>query len=167
MVDLRSPLYAKLFRKLLGSRLDMSTAFIPQSDGQNSDTTRALRYAPFESLYGRFKLGKIEDWLEALEKSYVIVAKPLVFPNWRRGLLRVSLWMGQWLPLDADRKIDGKYAFGRRASIDYCGIGEIWERETQFLKKVSHILFSNPVPSFKCRNIERLDGQGSSNWRSM
>ncbi|GKG04338.1 putative reverse transcriptase domain-containing protein, partial [Tanacetum coccineum] len=44
----------------LGTRLDMSTAYHPQTDGQSERTIKTLKYklravrcAPFEALYGR------------------------------------------------------------------------------------------------------------------
>ncbi|GKF41619.1 putative reverse transcriptase domain-containing protein [Tanacetum coccineum] len=47
-------------QKALGMRLDMSTAYHPQTDGQSESTIhtledmlRAIRCAPFEALYGR------------------------------------------------------------------------------------------------------------------
>ncbi|GJR87690.1 putative reverse transcriptase domain-containing protein [Tanacetum coccineum] len=50
----------QILQKALGTRLDMSTAYHPQTDGQTErtiqtleDMLRAIRYAPFEARYGK------------------------------------------------------------------------------------------------------------------
>ncbi|GJY41860.1 putative reverse transcriptase domain-containing protein [Tanacetum coccineum] len=73
-------------QEALGTRLDMSTAYHPQTDGQSEDTIqtfeymlRAVRCAPFEALYGR-KCRSPIIWAEVGEGDYV--------------LLKVSPWKG-------------------------------------------------------------------------
>ncbi|GJR29988.1 putative reverse transcriptase domain-containing protein [Tanacetum coccineum] len=61
--DCDSPFISRFWQSMqeaLGSRLDMSTAYHPQTDGQSErtiqtleDMLRAVRCAPFEALYGR------------------------------------------------------------------------------------------------------------------
>ncbi|GJR13070.1 putative reverse transcriptase domain-containing protein [Tanacetum coccineum] len=73
-------------QEALGTRLDMSTAYHPQTDGQSEhtiqtleDMLRAVRCAPFDSLYGR-KCRSPIMWAKVGEGDYV--------------LLKVSPWKG-------------------------------------------------------------------------
>ncbi|GJZ74325.1 putative reverse transcriptase domain-containing protein [Tanacetum coccineum] len=53
----RNPRFATNFwrslQKALGTNLDMSTAYHPQTDGQSESYHASIKAAPFESLYGR------------------------------------------------------------------------------------------------------------------
>ncbi|GJS69634.1 putative reverse transcriptase domain-containing protein [Tanacetum coccineum] len=42
----------KSLNKALGTRLDMSTAYHPETDGQGERTIQTIKAAPFEALYG-------------------------------------------------------------------------------------------------------------------
>ncbi|GJV29746.1 putative reverse transcriptase domain-containing protein [Tanacetum coccineum] len=55
-------------QKALGTRLDMSTTYYPETDSQI--TTRALRCEPFEALYGR-KCGSPMIWAEVGESQLI------------------------------------------------------------------------------------------------
>ncbi|GKA98116.1 putative nucleotidyltransferase, ribonuclease H [Tanacetum coccineum] len=88
-------------QKALGTRLDLSTAYHPQTDGQSErtiqtleDILRAIRCASFEALYGR----KCRSPLKAArdrQKSYADKRrKPLEFEVGDRVLLKVSPWKG-------------------------------------------------------------------------
>ncbi|KAI3669436.1 hypothetical protein L6452_40671 [Arctium lappa] len=61
------------FQKELGTRVKLSTAYHPQTDGQSERTIQTLedmlRMAPFEALYGR-KCRTPVCWLEAGEKQF-------------------------------------------------------------------------------------------------
>ncbi|GJR43537.1 putative nucleotidyltransferase, ribonuclease H [Tanacetum coccineum] len=64
-------------QKALGTRLDMSTAYHPQTDGQSErtiqtleDMLRAIKCAPFEALYGR-KCRSPVLWAEIGESSLI------------------------------------------------------------------------------------------------
>ncbi|GKE30154.1 putative reverse transcriptase domain-containing protein [Tanacetum coccineum] len=94
-----------------GTRLDMSTAYHPQTDSQSErtiqtleDMLRAVRCASFEALYGRKCHSSImwaevgEDRLKAVrdrQKSYADKRrKPLEFSVCDYVLLKVSPWKG-------------------------------------------------------------------------
>ncbi|GKE06975.1 putative reverse transcriptase domain-containing protein [Tanacetum coccineum] len=99
-------------QKALGTRLDMSTTYHPQTDGQSERTIQTLedmlrayhssgRCAPFEALYGRKCRSPImwaEDRLKAArdrQKSYADKRrKPLEFCVGDYVLLKVSPWKG-------------------------------------------------------------------------
>ncbi|GJV60918.1 putative reverse transcriptase domain-containing protein [Tanacetum coccineum] len=95
-------------QEALGTRLDMSTTYHPQTDGQSErtiqtleDMLRAVRCAPFEALYGRKCRSPImwaEDRLKAArdrQKSYADKRrKPLEFSVGDYVLLKVSPWKG-------------------------------------------------------------------------
>ncbi|GJU71020.1 putative reverse transcriptase domain-containing protein [Tanacetum coccineum] len=64
-------------QEALGTRLDMSTAYHPQTDGQSErtiqtleDMLRAVRCAPFEALYGR-KCRSPIMWAEVREGQLI------------------------------------------------------------------------------------------------
>nr|GEW44333.1 hypothetical protein [Tanacetum cinerariifolium] len=91
--------------KALGTQLDMSTAYHPQTDGQSERTIQTLKdiikAAPFEALYGRkcrspvcwAEVGDVQ--LTGPEKSYVDVRrKPLEFQVGDKVMLKVSPWKG-------------------------------------------------------------------------
>ncbi|GKC89516.1 hypothetical protein Tco_1150165 [Tanacetum coccineum] len=94
-------------QKALGTRLDMSTTYHPQTDGQSERTIQTLedmliayhssiRCAPFEALYGRkcrspVKLKAARD----RQKSYANNRrKPLEFEVGDLVMLKVSPWKG-------------------------------------------------------------------------
>ncbi|GJW12383.1 putative reverse transcriptase domain-containing protein [Tanacetum coccineum] len=97
-------------QEALGTRLDMSTAYHPQTDGQSErtiqtleDMLRAVRCALFEALYGRkcrspIMWAEIKDRLKAArdrQKSYADKRrKPLEFSVGDYVLLKVSPWKG-------------------------------------------------------------------------
>ncbi|GJV18380.1 putative reverse transcriptase domain-containing protein [Tanacetum coccineum] len=67
----------QLMQEVLGTRLDMSTAYHPQTDGQSErtiqtleDMLRAVRCAPFEALYGR-KCHSPIMWAEVREGQLI------------------------------------------------------------------------------------------------
>ncbi|GJS04435.1 putative reverse transcriptase domain-containing protein [Tanacetum coccineum] len=85
----------RAFQKALGTRLDMSTAYHPQTDGQSERTHLTLedihhtsiKAAPFEALYGR----KCRSHVCWAEKSYADVRrKPLEFQVGDKVMLKVS-----------------------------------------------------------------------------
>ncbi|GJR29245.1 putative reverse transcriptase domain-containing protein [Tanacetum coccineum] len=83
-------------QEALGTRLDMSTAYHPQTDGQiefsyNNSYHSSVRCASFEALYGR----KCRFLIMWAEKSYVDKRrKPLEFSVCDYVLLKVSPWKG-------------------------------------------------------------------------
>ncbi|GJS70048.1 putative reverse transcriptase domain-containing protein [Tanacetum coccineum] len=85
-------------QEALGTRLDMSMAYHPQTDGQSErtiqtleDMLRAVRCASFEALYGR----KCRSPIMWAEKSYADKRrKPLEFSVGDYVLLKVSPWKG-------------------------------------------------------------------------
>ncbi|GJS34954.1 putative reverse transcriptase domain-containing protein [Tanacetum coccineum] len=92
------PLKGESMQEALGTRLDMSTAYHPQTYGQSErtiqtleDMLRASRCAPFEALYGR----KCRSPIILAEKSYADKRmKPLEFSIGDYVLLKVSPWKG-------------------------------------------------------------------------
>ncbi|GJQ98260.1 putative reverse transcriptase domain-containing protein [Tanacetum coccineum] len=87
------------FQKALGTFLDMSTAYHPQTDRQSKRTIQTLediyhtsiKVAPFEALYGR-KCRSPVCWAK---KSYAdIRRKPLEFQVGDKVMLKVSPWKG-------------------------------------------------------------------------
>ncbi|GJR96911.1 putative reverse transcriptase domain-containing protein [Tanacetum coccineum] len=93
-------------QEALGTRLDMSTAYHPQTDGQikfsyNNSYHYSVRCAPFEALYGRkcrSLIMWIKDRLKAArdrQKSYADKKrKPLEFSVGDYVFLKVSPWKG-------------------------------------------------------------------------
>nr|GEX19787.1 putative reverse transcriptase domain, ribonuclease H-like domain protein [Tanacetum cinerariifolium] len=100
--DFKMDRLAKLYlneismQDVLGTRLDMSTAYHPQIDGQSERTIKTLEdmlraCASFEALYGR-KCRLLIMWTE---KSYADKRKkPLEFSVDDHVLLKVSPWKG-------------------------------------------------------------------------
>ncbi|GJX54451.1 putative reverse transcriptase domain-containing protein [Tanacetum coccineum] len=92
-------------QEALGTNLDMSTAYHPQTDGQIERTiqTLSIKAAPYEALYGR-KCRSPICWSEiknrlltarSRQKSYVDRrANPLEFEVGDMVLLKVSPWKG-------------------------------------------------------------------------
>ncbi|GKC85736.1 putative reverse transcriptase domain-containing protein [Tanacetum coccineum] len=82
----------KLLNKALGTQLDMSTAYHPQTDGQSA----SIKAAPFEALYE--KIIQIKKRIKAAcdrQKSYVDKRrKPLEFKVGDKVMLKVSPWKG-------------------------------------------------------------------------
>ncbi|GJV79212.1 putative reverse transcriptase domain-containing protein [Tanacetum coccineum] len=99
----------RAFQKALGTRLDMSTTYHPQTDGQSERTIQTLediyhtsiKAAPFEALYGR-KCRSPVCWAESRiqaardrQKSYTDVRrKPLEFQVVDKVMLKVLPWKG-------------------------------------------------------------------------
>nr|GEV74787.1 putative reverse transcriptase domain-containing protein [Tanacetum cinerariifolium] len=91
----------QLMQKALGTRLDMSTTYHPQTDGQiefsyNNSYHSSVRCAPFEALYGR-KCRSLIILKAASDrhKSYTDKRrKPLEFSVGDYVLLKVSPWKG-------------------------------------------------------------------------
>ncbi|GJR01469.1 putative reverse transcriptase domain-containing protein [Tanacetum coccineum] len=107
-----------------GTRLDMSTAYHPETDGQSERTIQTIKAAPFEALYGRKcrspicwaevgdsqltgpeiihetteKIVQIKSHIQAArdrQKSYADVRrKPLEFQVGDKVMLKVSPWKG-------------------------------------------------------------------------
>ncbi|GJU23172.1 putative reverse transcriptase domain-containing protein [Tanacetum coccineum] len=102
--DRDSRLTSKFWQSMqeaLGTRLDMSTAYYPQTDSQSEctiqtleDMLRAVRCAPFEALYGR-KCRSPIMWAEVEEGQLIgPERKPLEFSVGDYVLLKVSPWKG-------------------------------------------------------------------------
>ncbi|GKE28013.1 putative reverse transcriptase domain-containing protein, partial [Tanacetum coccineum] len=79
-------------QKALGTHLDMSTAYHPQTDGQSKRTIQTLEdmlrgcVAPFEALYGRQCC--VDHLFAGLRR------KPLEFQVGDKVMLKVSPWKG-------------------------------------------------------------------------
>ncbi|GJZ60531.1 reverse transcriptase domain-containing protein [Tanacetum coccineum] len=99
----------KALQKALGTRLDMSTTYHSQTDGQSELTIQTLkdmlrayhssiRCAPFEALYGRKCRSPINERLKATRDRQTSYAdnrrKPLEFNVDDQVLLKVSPWKG-------------------------------------------------------------------------
>ncbi|GJU82790.1 putative reverse transcriptase domain-containing protein [Tanacetum coccineum] len=107
----------------LGTQLDMSMAYHPETDGQSERTIQTLEYmlrayaAPFEALYGR-KCRPPVCWAEVGDRSYAnIRRKPLEFQVGDRVMLKVS-------------PHKGVIRFGKRGKLNprYIGPFKILER---------------------------------------
>ncbi|GJT00232.1 putative reverse transcriptase domain-containing protein [Tanacetum coccineum] len=90
----------KILQKALGTRLDMSTAYHPQTDRQSERTIQTLKdtlrayCALFEALYGR-KCTSLVLWAEIVENSLIRPErKPLELEVRDQVLLKVSPWKG-------------------------------------------------------------------------
>ncbi|GJY57649.1 putative reverse transcriptase domain-containing protein [Tanacetum coccineum] len=81
----------KSFNKVLGTRLDMSTAYHPETNGQSERTIQTfIKAAPFEVLYGH-KCRSPICWAE----SYADIRRePLEFQVGDKVMLKVSPWKG-------------------------------------------------------------------------
>nr|GFA51772.1 hypothetical protein [Tanacetum cinerariifolium] len=105
-------------QEALGTNLDMSTAYHPQTDGQSGRTIQTLKYmlhayaAPYEALYKR-KCRSPVCWSEVgianSPKSYTDKrAKPLEFEVGDMVLLKVSPWKGA-VRLGKHEKLSPRY----------------------------------------------------------
>ncbi|GJX11694.1 putative reverse transcriptase domain-containing protein [Tanacetum coccineum] len=86
----------KSFQKAMGTRLDMSMAYHPETDGYHA----SIKATPFEALYSR-KCRSPVCWAKRIQaardrqKSYADVRrKPLEFQVGDRVMLKVSPWKG-------------------------------------------------------------------------
>ncbi|GJV66095.1 putative reverse transcriptase domain-containing protein [Tanacetum coccineum] len=120
----------RAFQKALDTRLDMSTAYHPQTDRQSERTIQTLEdmlraSAPFEELYGR-KCRLPFCWAE---KSYTDVRpKPLEFQVGDRVMLKVSPWKGV-------------ICFGKRGKLNPRYIGPL-----KVLAKVGTVVYRLKIP---------------------
>ncbi|GKA13386.1 putative reverse transcriptase domain-containing protein [Tanacetum coccineum] len=88
------------FQKAMGTRLDMSTAYHPQTDGQSKRTIQTLE--------DMLRLGTRFDARDR-QKSYTDVRhKPLEFQVGDRVMLKVSPWKGV-IRLGKRRKLNSRY----------------------------------------------------------
>ncbi|GKF25797.1 putative reverse transcriptase domain-containing protein, partial [Tanacetum coccineum] len=91
----------KTMHEALGTKLDMSMAYHPQTNGQkfsyNNSYQSSVRCAPFEALYGR-KCRSPIMWAEVRERHLIrpelTRGKPLDFSVGEHVLLKVSPWKG-------------------------------------------------------------------------
>ncbi|GKE57316.1 putative reverse transcriptase domain-containing protein [Tanacetum coccineum] len=94
--DLRDRFWQSM-QEALGTRLDMSTAYHPQTDGQSERTIQTLEYM-LRACILDFEISRIKDRLKAArdrKKSDVDMRrKPLEFSVGDRVLLKVSPWKG-------------------------------------------------------------------------
>nr|GFA28212.1 putative reverse transcriptase domain-containing protein [Tanacetum cinerariifolium] len=97
----------KSLNKALGTRLDMSTAYHPETDDflYNNSYHASIKAAPFEGLYGR----KCRSPICWSEKSYADVRrKPLEFQVGDKVMLKVSPWKGV-IRFDKRGKLNPRY----------------------------------------------------------
>ncbi|GJU24265.1 putative reverse transcriptase domain-containing protein [Tanacetum coccineum] len=149
-------------QRALGTRLDMSIAYLPQTDGQtkfsyNNSYHSSIRCAPFEALYGR-KCRSLVLWAEIGESSLIgpelVQETTIEFEVGDRVLLKVSPWK------DVIR-------FGKREIMDYeikklkrskialvkvhwnskRGFEFIWEREDHMKSKYLKLFVDHDVES--------------------
>ncbi|GJY84544.1 putative reverse transcriptase domain-containing protein [Tanacetum coccineum] len=114
----------KTFQKALGTRLDMSTAYHPQTDGQSERTIQTLedmlkayhtsiRCAPFEALYGR-KCSSPMLWAEIREGC-------LIGPELVQEMTDKVVVIKEKLQAARDRQ--NSYAYSGRKMVEY-DVGE-------------------------------------------
>ncbi|GJX79800.1 putative reverse transcriptase domain-containing protein [Tanacetum coccineum] len=90
----------KSLQKALGTSLDMSTEYHPQTNGQSENHPNSRRYAtikaaPFEALYGQ-KCRSPVCWAEAgqVQLTGPELRKPMEFQVGDKVMLKVSPWKG-------------------------------------------------------------------------
>nr|GFA19863.1 reverse transcriptase domain-containing protein [Tanacetum cinerariifolium] len=133
----RASLFWQALHKVLGTRLDMSTAYHPETDGQSERTIQTLEdtlcayAAPFESLYGRkCRSPYVGQKLEMLNllvlKSFMRQPKRL----FKSRLCHLSHYMGESVapPIQAARDRQKSY-------VDLKQPVEIMDREIKQLKR--------------------------------
>ncbi|GJX79505.1 putative reverse transcriptase domain-containing protein [Tanacetum coccineum] len=92
-VSIFTSLFWQSLQKALGTQLDMSTTYHPQTDGQiefsyNNNYHTSIKATPFEALYGR-KCRSPVCWAEVDVRH-----KPLEFQVGDKVMLKVSPWKG-------------------------------------------------------------------------
>nr|GEU69433.1 putative reverse transcriptase domain-containing protein [Tanacetum cinerariifolium] len=137
-----TPLFWQALHKALGTRLDMSTAYHPETDGQkfsyNNSYHTSIRVAPFEALYGRkYRLPKClsdESLMISLDELCMddklhFVEEPLEIMDHKIKQLQRSR-----IPIM-------KLRWNSKRGPEFT-----WEREDQFKQKYSY-LFTKTAPS--------------------
>nr|GFA32717.1 putative reverse transcriptase domain-containing protein [Tanacetum cinerariifolium] len=92
----RASLFWQALHKVLGTRLDMSTAYHPETDefSYNNSYHTSIKAAPFESYMGESVAPPIQAARDR-QKSYVdLKRKPMDFQVGDRVMLMVSPWKG-------------------------------------------------------------------------
>ncbi|GJU29067.1 putative reverse transcriptase domain-containing protein [Tanacetum coccineum] len=134
----------------LGTRLDMSTAYHPQTNGQSESTIqtledmlRAVRCAPFEALYGRKYRSPIM-WAEVREGVVHFGKKGKLAPIFvgpfkiiEKKAVALSILEREFKKLKRSMIAIVKVRWNSKRSPEFT-----WEREDQMKLKYPH-LFSN------------------------
>nr|GEV30549.1 putative reverse transcriptase domain-containing protein [Tanacetum cinerariifolium] len=127
--------------KALGTRLDMSTAYQPQTVGQSERTIQMIKAAPFKALYGR-KCRSPICWAKVGDSQ---LTGPEIIQETTEKIFQIK----SHIQASCDRQ--KSYSDVRRKPLEFQvhwnlrrGPKFTWEREDQMPKKYPH-LFANPV----------------------